>query len=92
MAEHRVPESVLAANLQDEAVLLHMDTKRYYQLNETGQFIWKQIERGAQAEEIVSLLVETYDVSRAVAAAEYERLIVELSTHGLIETGDKGRG
>jgi hypothetical protein len=91
MTEHRVPESVLAANLQDEAVLLHMDTKRYYQLNETGQFIWKLLERGTGAQEIVAQLVETYDVSMDVAAAEYERLIDELSTHGLIEPGEPDR-
>jgi hypothetical protein len=89
MAEHRVPENVLVANLQDEAVLLHMDTKRYYQLNETGQFIWKLLERGARAEEIVDSLVQTYDVTRDVAATEYTRLLDELKTQALVEPNEK---
>ena len=88
MSENRIPESVLAANLQSEAVLLHMDTKRYYQLNETGQFIWRLLEQRKSAQEIVAELVTTYDVSSDVAAAEYERLIRDLGAHGLVESAE----
>lgn len=88
MSATRIPETVLAANLQSEAVLLHMDSRRYYQLNETGQFIWKLLEQGKNGAEIVAQIVATYDVSRDVATAEYERLIGELGTHGLVESSE----
>ena len=41
MSAFEVPPDVLVAHLQGEAVILHMDTKRYYRLNDTAACIWK---------------------------------------------------
>ena len=40
---HRVPEDVLAAHLDGEAVLLHMDTKNYYRLNATAAHVFRTV-------------------------------------------------
>jgi len=81
-----IPDTVLAAHLEDEAVLLHMDSKQYFRLNGTAAFIWKALERGLPHAQIVEDLTATYDVGEAEAAAELDRLLGELAGAGLLTT------
>lgn len=82
---YRVRDDVLAAHLEGEAVLLHMDTKDYFRLNETAAVVWKALERGAAREAIVDQLVAAFEVDRDEAAAELDRLLSELFARGLVE-------
>ena len=68
----------------DEAVLVDLNTKRYYTVNKTGMLIWRGLERGRTKEEIVSELTELYDVSAEHAAASVERLLISLMSHRLL--------
>lgn len=79
-----VPDDILSAHLEGEAVLLHMETKRYYRLNETGQRIWRLIEEGHSRADAAAALEAEYDVERATARAEIDRLIAELLSHDLV--------
>ena len=81
---HRVPEDVLAAHLDGEAVLLHMDTKNYYRLNATAAHVFRGLERGQGREALLDGLCAEFDVERAVAAAELDRLLGDLSERGLL--------
>lgn len=56
--------SLVFTRLDDtEAVLLHLDTKRYYTLNETGTRIWELLQQGRSAQEIVQTLQDDYAVT-----------------------------
>lgn len=81
---HRVPEEVLAAHLEGEAVLLHMDTKNYYRLNATAALVYKGLERGLGRDALLDDLCAQFDVERDVAAAELDRLLAELAERGLV--------
>jgi hypothetical protein len=81
---NRVPEDVLAAHLQDEAVLLHMDTKNYYRLNATAAHVYKGLERGMERPALLDSLCAEFEVEREVAAAELDRLLAELAARGLV--------
>lgn len=83
-----IPDTVLAAHLEDEAVLLDMDSKQYFRLNGTAAFIWKALERGLPHAKIVEDLTETFDVAEAEAAAELDRLLNELTGAGLLTTAN----
>jgi coenzyme PQQ synthesis protein D (PqqD) len=74
MAHGSIPAEVACAIVEDGAVLLHMGTKRYFSLNETGAAIWRLVEDGVTIEEIPARLHERYDV----ALAEAERTVTEL--------------
>jgi hypothetical protein len=81
---HRVPEDVLAAHLDGEAVLLHMDTKNYYRLNATAAHVFRGLERGLGREALLDGLCAEFDVARETAAAELDRLLDELAERGLL--------
>jgi hypothetical protein len=81
---YTISETVLAAHLEGEAVLLDMESKHYFRLNGTGAFIWKALERGSSREEIVADLTATFTVTAEEAAGELDRLLEELAESGLI--------
>lgn len=85
-----IPDTILAAHLEDEAVLLDMDSKQYFRLNGTAAFIWKALERGLPHETIVDNLTESFDVGREDAVAELDRLLDELAGAGLLTTASAG--
>lgn len=87
---HRVPEDVLAAHLDGEAVLLHMDTKNYYRLNATAAHVFRGLERGLGREALLDGLCAEFDVERGTAAAELDRLLGELSERGLLAAAEDG--
>ena len=88
MPRYRVPEDVLAAHLEGEAVLLHMDTKNYYRLNATAAHVFRGLERGLDREAVVDGLCGEFEVDRDTAAAEVDRLLADLTTRGLLAEDD----
>lgn len=83
------PDAAFAA-VDDGAVVLHMRTKRYYSLNETGMFIWRRVEDGLTHAAIVAHVVEEYDVGIAEAEAAVARLLDELVQETLIKLAEPG--
>ena len=61
MRYRAIPEA-LVATLSDGAVLLNLQTKRYFSLNETGTRIWEQVQEGADAESIEGTMIREYEV------------------------------
>jgi len=85
MHDARPAGSVLAAHLEDEAVLLEMDRRRYFRLNDTGQTIWRALESGQTPAGAARLLVERYAVEPDQAAAAVDEFIAELEAYRLVE-------
>ena len=79
-------KSVICADLNDEAVLLNVDTGVYFGLDALGSRIWKLIEHQRDEEEIVATLLEEYDVDRPRLEADLELFLGELQRHGLVGT------
>jgi hypothetical protein len=74
----------LVATLSDGAVLLNLQTKRYYSLNETGTRIWEMVQQTADEESIVAALLREYEVEEQMARAEVRRILDELIEAQLI--------
>jgi len=91
MRYRAIPEA-LVATLSDGAVLLNLQTKRYFSLNETGTRIWEQVQEGADAESIVGTMIREYEVDEATARREVRRILDELMEAQLIveEKGSDG--
>ena len=71
---------------EEEAVLLHLETKQYFSLNETGLRIWEGLEEpelGLPA--IAASLSEDYDIAEAEARDYVERFAETLAQEGLLQ-------
>lgn len=68
-----------------EAILVDLNTTKYYQLNETGALIWRALEKGGTLEDIVSEMQTVYDVSREHALASVEKLLLSLESNKLVK-------
>ena len=79
-----IPADVACASVEDGAVVLHMGTKRYYSLNETGAAIWRLIEESVAIEEIPARLSASYDVALDEARREVEALVSALEETTLL--------
>lgn len=77
------PEAACAV-VDDGAVVLHMRTKRYYSLNETGVAIWSMLEERRSVEEIVSSLTATYEIDRDSATTAVASMLAELASVELL--------
>jgi len=54
-------------------------------LNETGAFLWKQIEQGADEDKIVNALMEEYEVDEETAKNDVSEFVNLLINNGLID-------
>lgn len=84
----RPSPSVVFTDLEDgSAVLLDLNSKFYYSLNDTGRLVWQVFdsEPSVQVENLVSKIVEEYDVSEEDARRDVEEFITNLSKEGLVE-------
>ncbi len=89
MAESRrgyaVPERVLFRKLDDEIVLLDLDSGEYFSLNDTGARVWELVGEGLAAEEIADRLAREFAVTPEVAIEHVRDLCTELLAAGLLE-------
>ncbi len=70
---------------EGEGVLLHLETRSYYTLNDTGVFIWEQLEAGRQTvEELVEALVASYEVTQEEAERQVRAFLEALQQEGLV--------
>jgi hypothetical protein len=68
-----------------EGILVDLNTKQYYRLNETGSLIWRALEKGNSVEQIVSEIQDTYEVSAERARESVEKLLLNLETNKLVK-------
>ena len=54
-------------------------------LNETGTFLWRNIEKGMDEEMLVKVLTDEYDVDAETAKNDVEEFVSLLISNGLIE-------
>jgi hypothetical protein len=76
-------KTVLAAHLDGETVLLHMDSKRYFRLNATAQRIWQLLEQKLDTDAIVEALTTEFEVTADDARAAVVALVADLKQHSL---------
>ena len=79
-----VNEHVVATGFDDgEGVLVDLDKKRYYRLNETAMLVWRSLEENAPFEAIVKQMTDAYDVGVEQATASVRRILGELESYKL---------
>jgi hypothetical protein len=67
-----------------EGILVDLNTKRYFQLNETAMIVWKGLEQGKSVNEIVTDFTTSYEVETDHAAVSVQRLLDSFQTYKLV--------
>jgi hypothetical protein len=81
---------VLARRMPGGAVLVHLDSNRIFELNETGSRIWDLVIDGIDRAGVVERLVAEFDVDVDRAVRELDDLLRALLREGLLHE-DNGR-
>jgi hypothetical protein len=69
-----------------EGILVDLNTKRYYQLNDPALLIWNGVEIGRTLDEIVNEVLAQYAVDRRHARQSVETLLRSLISYRLVES------
>ena len=80
----RVADGVIFKQVGDELVLLDFERGIYYGLDTIGARIWQVIADEKPVGEVVTELLEEYDVDRATLENDITRLLDELREKGLL--------
>ena len=67
-----------------EGILVDLNTKKYYQLNETAMVVWKGLEKGKTMNEIVGDITATYEVATDKATVSVQRIVANFQTYKLV--------
>lgn len=79
-----IPENVLFQQLDDEAVILALDSGEYYGLDEVGTRCWRLLAEHGRLERVTAELRQVYDAPRERLERDLLRLVVELEERGLV--------
>lgn len=88
MDHHRRPlrsASVKWRILDEEGVLVDLDTKTYFSLNSVGLFIWDRCNGEFSPDEISRDLAAEFEVDEDRARLDLQEFLVALTERGLIE-------
>lgn len=78
--------NVLAKRVDDEIVLVHLETNRIFELNRTAAFLWDALSAGSTRSELEERLALEFDVDRDELAREIDELLGQFVSEQLIRT------
>ena len=81
----KIPDGVLISKLQEESVILNLDSERYYGLDDVGTRILTVLTTSESIEAAYEALVNEYDVDAQVLRRDLLELVEELVNQGLIK-------
>lgn len=81
----RIPEGVLSHDLDDEAVLLNLNTGIYLGLDPVGRRIWHLIQEQGSLQSIADTIVQEYDVTPERCAEDLLSLVDQMLEQKIIE-------
>ena len=67
-----------------EGILVDLNTKKYYQLNETAMVVWKALAEGKSVGEIADDITANYEVALENATHSVERILGNFQTYKLL--------
>src|SRR5437899_3386728 len=78
------PKHVLVRPVDQESVLLNLETERYFGLDETGTRMWQVATSAPSIEAALQQLMEEYDVEPEVLQSNLTELLGRLMENGLL--------
>ena len=77
-------KEVFASEIDNEVVMMHIKTGKYYGLDDIGSRIWEMMEEKIRVEDLIQQLLEEYEVSEEECTRDVLELLENLQTNDLI--------
>lgn len=84
----RAADRVVSRAIGGETLLLDLATGRYFDLDDSGSFVWDKLTAGAPLEAIVDSLEDAFDAPRERLAADVAAFVGELERERLVVADD----
>src|SRR5215210_4009656 len=88
----KIPDDVLISNLQDESVILNLDSERYYGLDSVGTRILSVLTTSESIEAAYNTLVQEYDIDGQALRQDLIALVENLVAQGLVTVSNAPEG
>ena len=72
--------------IDNETVIISPNDSVMHELNDTGSFLWKNIDGKRSAADLAELLVQSYEVTPDVALSDTQSLLEDMSARKLVVT------
>ena len=77
--------SVCSSKLDDETLVLNLDTGFYYTLDAVATDMWEILLQDGDECKVVPTMLERYEISSEVLEADFRELLNGLESEGLIQ-------
>jgi hypothetical protein len=81
-----IPPQVMSRLVDDETVLLDLESGMYFGLDGVGQRIWQSVSEGKTLGEIAGIISGEYEVDEKQALADILEFTSDLVERGLLKT------
>ncbi len=80
----RISDNVLYQQINNECVLLDMDSEQYFGLDDVGARMWQILSEDGDTEKALAILLAEYDTDEKTLRKDLIKLITELGNEKLI--------
>ena len=85
----KLKEGFILRTVAGETVVIptgsDLDLNMMITLNDTGKFLWEQLEKGAEEAELTAALLAEYDVREQTAQEHVTRFLKKLNEYGFLQ-------
>ena len=82
-----VNKGIMSANMDNETVMMRVETGKYYSLGTMGSVLWSMLENPVSVHEIIDALLEKYQVERDQCEEEVLAFLNQAYQEGLLNLG-----
>jgi hypothetical protein len=81
---YKIAEDVLSKSVNDEEVIVNLNTGTYFGLNPTGTVIWNHLKKGSDPTVILNDLLEQFDSSEEELQQDMVQFVAHLQSQKLL--------
>ncbi|SRR5258706_14690754 len=76
----------IGSQVDDQYVMIHLDSGRYVALNQTASEAWEALETPHSRDELIALFAARFDIERQACARSVDALLEKMSALELIRS------
>lgn len=84
----RIKDGFILRTISNETVVIpiegDLDLNMMIKINDTGRFLWENLQEETTTEELVHAVLHTYDIDESTARLYIDAFIKELDTNGFL--------